>query len=296
MDLVYNRHALPLLKALSSETRLSILTMLQERPMSIVEISQKLGVSAAITSKHIASMEGLGIIRIVEEKGIRGTKKMCHPVMRKISFTFMNSQQEEKPAVARNRKIGSYDDCKILPKCGLYANKKLIGVENDSRYFNSPERESADVLWYQNGYVAYDFPCDAAALRELCFTWSMAVCTTKTSVKAGCAAKIYINDKLAACLSYTDPKPIVTDKIAFAVKHRPFELIINESQTVINGKPGENITIADIVKGDTISLKIHTEGNGETGALISLSGRGKSEKNAHIALTVWEKGGTAIEA
>ena len=44
---------------------------------------------------------------------------------------------------------------------------KIIGVVDDPRFFASPERFGAEILWFGHGYVEYMLPCYLQENQEL---------------------------------------------------------------------------------------------------------------------------------
>ena len=54
--------------------------------------------------------------------------------------------------------VGQYVGYEVYPTCGISTPDHLIGVEDDPRYFASPERVNADIIWMGHGYVEYIIP------------------------------------------------------------------------------------------------------------------------------------------
>ncbi len=72
------RAGMPIFKALSSETRLCILELLQEEgAMSITAIAEKLGLTAGTLTPHIRALQDCGLITISMTEGKHGTMKIC---------------------------------------------------------------------------------------------------------------------------------------------------------------------------------------------------------------------------
>ena len=72
------RDGLPIFKALSSETRIMILELLQtEGPMSLTAISERLAITPGALTPHIRMMQECGLISIAMAEGKHGTLKIC---------------------------------------------------------------------------------------------------------------------------------------------------------------------------------------------------------------------------
>ena len=54
--------------------------------------------------------------------------------------------------------IGNFKRVSIKPTCGLASDSKYIGMIDDPRSFYEPEHVFAQILWFRQGFVEYDFP------------------------------------------------------------------------------------------------------------------------------------------
>ena len=60
MELRLDKESLAVYKALASETRLNILTLLAEHPRTISELATALSLSKAVLSRHMAILDEVG--------------------------------------------------------------------------------------------------------------------------------------------------------------------------------------------------------------------------------------------
>ena len=72
MQLDMSSASLPVYEALSSEVRLHIIRLISEKPMSVKELAQELGLSSAIVTKHL---DKLAAAELVTSKRV-GRSKM----------------------------------------------------------------------------------------------------------------------------------------------------------------------------------------------------------------------------
>ena len=63
--------------ALSSELRLKILQLLDERSMNVLELSQRLDMPISTVSNSIVVLEEADLIRTERQNGVRGVAKLC---------------------------------------------------------------------------------------------------------------------------------------------------------------------------------------------------------------------------
>lgn len=165
-------------ESLSSQTRLRIIGLLAGKPRNIRELSESLGLSSAIVTKHIQMLEKAGIVASENLAGKRGMQKLCRLDLEYATLRFL----PPPPARGENAyfcsmPVGQYKSYEVCPTCGLASGEKIIGMVDDPRYFADPEHVRASLVWFGSGYVEYSLPNfllsnqTAAGLRitlELC--------------------------------------------------------------------------------------------------------------------------------
>lgn len=55
-------------------------------------------------------------------------------------------------------KVGQFSRHQVWPTCGIATSESVIGEFDDIRYFNHPDRFTANILWFTKGYVEYTIP------------------------------------------------------------------------------------------------------------------------------------------
>ncbi|MHA1730516.1 MAG: ArsR/SmtB family transcription factor [Promethearchaeota archaeon] len=75
-----------LAKALSSATRHKILKMLQEAPMDVSRIAERLNQTEANVSAQIKILSQAGLIDFEYQPGHHGVRKICRPKVEKITI------------------------------------------------------------------------------------------------------------------------------------------------------------------------------------------------------------------
>ncbi|GAB4326184.1 MAG: hypothetical protein Kow0069_32550 [Promethearchaeota archaeon] len=73
-----------LAKALSSKTRHKILKILQEAPMDVSRIAERLGQTQANVSAQIKILSAAGLVDFEYQPGNHGVRKICRPKIDKI--------------------------------------------------------------------------------------------------------------------------------------------------------------------------------------------------------------------
>lgn len=150
--------AVPLFKCLGSEMRIAVLELLAEKgPMQMSLIAENLGITPGSLSLHIKQLAECGLIHIRFDSGKHGIQRICSIVDEKILVDFeraISSRNVYETEIG----VGLYSDYDVFPTCGISTSDHLIGIEDDPKYFSSPERIDAGILWFTTGYVEYIIP------------------------------------------------------------------------------------------------------------------------------------------
>lgn len=149
-------------EALASKTRLRVVQLLSEKDMNIKELSEQLGISSSIMTKHIRKLESAKIIttRQVNKDGSR--HKLCillNPVTEiHVPHFRIDRSDDRKKMYETNLPVGQYTMLKARPPCGLASEETTLGDMDDPVHMLSPERVAAQLLWLGEGYVEYVLP------------------------------------------------------------------------------------------------------------------------------------------
>ena len=147
-------------KALSSNVRLEILDILREKPLNISEISEKMGIPISSTALHMKVLDDSGIVITQSMPGLRGSQRVCGLKINQVTMTLLN-QQENFPKdniYTETMPIGNYFDCKITAPCGIASENTFLSSEDSVYGFYSPDKHTAQILWFTQGYLEYRFP------------------------------------------------------------------------------------------------------------------------------------------
>ena len=145
--------------ALGSETRLSILKLLNDRKMNVNEIAEELQLPQSTVSTNITILEKVGLITVESAAGKRGSQKRCSVPYDEIVVQLPSMKKE----VAQNvievaMPIGLYTDFEVGPPCGLCSQEEIIGFLDVPETFFNPKRAVASLIWFERGFVEYKFP------------------------------------------------------------------------------------------------------------------------------------------
>jgi len=144
-------------RALSSDLRLKILELLNERSMNVIELAQKLEVPVSTVSNSIVILEEADLIRTERQTGVRGVMKLCSRKKDNIAISLVMPHGHEIQSHYQMMPIGHYTDISVTPVCGLLSDVRNIGEQDDVSSFYDQMRYDAQLLWFQQGYVEYRF-------------------------------------------------------------------------------------------------------------------------------------------
>ena len=145
-------------KALGSDTRIQILNILLENEqMSMNQLATELNISNGALTGHIKKLEECGLINISNESAGHGNQKMCSVTQDRI-IVDIKKPIDYKNVFETEIKVGQFSRHQVWPTCGIATSESVSGECDDIRYFNHPDRFTANILWFTKGYVEYTIP------------------------------------------------------------------------------------------------------------------------------------------
>jgi predicted transcriptional regulator len=145
-------------KAMASQNRIRILRYLADRVASVNDIAAALDLPGSTAALHVETLEEAGLIRTELEPASRGLRKICSRNYDRIILDLPFGQPPPEQAIELSMPIGAFVDCQIAPTCGLASETGIIGLFDDPASFYEPDRISAQLIWFYQGYVEYRFP------------------------------------------------------------------------------------------------------------------------------------------
>ena len=151
-------------RALASRDRIRILRLITSQPMNIYEIGRCLNLPFSTVSNHISVLEDAQIIFVATQQGKKRHVKMCSRQLSRLTFHFMDNKTKNAPnsPFVVEMPVGHFVEANIQSPCGLYTidendeNGKMIAVDRPYEFFTT-ERFKSELLWFDNGFVGYNF-------------------------------------------------------------------------------------------------------------------------------------------
>lgn len=166
--------------ALSTELRLNILALLDQKTLSCLELSKQLDYPLSTISANVKILEEAGLIMTKLLPARNGSKKICSSV-----FQDMHIQLGQGAAIAESTRkqeleipIGNYMDFQIKPSCGMVIDHFDLSELDTTRLFYAPERIRAGLIWLRQGYLEYRIPIDHHINLHMCsISFEMELCS-----------------------------------------------------------------------------------------------------------------------
>jgi predicted transcriptional regulator len=155
------------LKGLASEIRINILDLLRENSKNVNEIASILNLPQSTVATNVMILEKAGLIKTVNKKASRGSEKKCHLIYDEFVLMFSDPKKEENNNVIEvEMPIGLFIQYDISPPCGMCSSEQIIGYLDSISSFLEPDRGKAGLLWFEKGFVEYQFPNNALIKKK----------------------------------------------------------------------------------------------------------------------------------
>lgn len=144
-------------QALSIDTRLQILELLQDKKLNVNEIASSLNIPVSTATVNIKKLEEADLIETELLTGIRGSQKVCSLKYERIILDIKIPEKDEN-ILTIPMPIGQFVRCEVEPTCGIVTDNGPLGLYDDKKSFYLTERLNAQLIWFKTGYLEYNFP------------------------------------------------------------------------------------------------------------------------------------------
>lgn len=272
--------------ALASPIRLRILSLLDERPLNISEICQRLQVPLSSTATAVNILEKAGLVISRSTPGVRGAQKLCALRVDSLFMQVKKAQASgEEDTYVERMPIGNYCDFQIGAPCGILSEHGYISNEDSPYGFFLPEHTKAQLIWFSLGYLEYRFfnrqMCRKKEPRMIEFSFEM--CSEAPGYDSNWKSDItvWLNGvRIGTLFSSGDfgnrrgqlnPDWWDNNNTQYGLLHR---VCVMKEGTLLDDEFFPEFTIADfhLRKTDYISLKIGVEKDAQYAGGINLFG------------------------
>ncbi len=142
--------------ALSSPIRIQVMRQLGEGSMNVGEIAAALDIPMSTAAISVKTLEDAGLIRTVNQPGVRGSMKLCSRRLDHIDLDIAPPEAEPASFIALSMPIGGYSRADgIQPTCGLCGLNSALGEMDNPLAFYQPNRFEAQLVWFRQGFLEY---------------------------------------------------------------------------------------------------------------------------------------------
>lgn len=152
-----------ILRSLASEVRVRILEHLtRQGPRNVNQVSEDLDLPQSTVSSNMQILVDAGLVQTRSEKGRKGSQKICASTFTEMLIAFKEpTPAKQANAIEVAMPIGLYTRCEVSAPCGLCSPDGIIGLLDVPDTFLDPGRMRAGLLWFNHGFVEYQFPNNA---------------------------------------------------------------------------------------------------------------------------------------
>ena len=142
--------------------------ILKEGKLNVGEIARALSIPQSTAVVSIKVLKAAGLIDIEMAPGRKGSQKICSLPYDEVVIQLPSMNKEvDNRTVEVQMPVGLYTDFEVSPPCGLCSREKIIGFLDVPSSFLSPERSTADLVWFEKGFLEYKFPNNMPKGEEL---------------------------------------------------------------------------------------------------------------------------------
>ena len=261
-------NVLPVLKALATQTRQTMLALLTDQVLNVSELAAAMNLPHSTVSFNLNQLQAAGLVSVATEPGARGTQKLCAKRYDEVHIRLPGAEVQKAPNVASvAMPIGSYRFAEARPSCGLVSETKIIGMLDDPRSFFEPEHVHAQLLWFAgSGHVEYALPNNLPfGGRPRTLDLSMEVCSEAPGHNPAWLSDLTLSLNDVDVGTWTCPgdfggRPGLLTPAWWPIERTTYGLLkqwtVTETGTLIDGMTLSGVTIADLRLAQSNHIKV----------------------------------------
>lgn len=275
-----------ILQALGNETRLLILSLLSHRTMNVSALAEATGLAPSTVAFNIKQLESCGLVNVQFQPGTRGQQKLVSKRYDEVHFKLPGVAIESNSNVIEvSMPIGNFKRVNVKPTCGIASDTKYIGMIDDVRSFYEPEHVFAQILWFRQGFVEYDFPNNVpVGAQAVDLELSMEICSEAPEYDLDWPSDITLMINDIEVGTWTSPADFGGQRGKLTPEWWPIEQTqygvlkrwrVNSEGSYIDGSPVSDVKLMDLgLDGRThVSVRLEVKENARHVGGINLFGR-----------------------
>lgn len=286
-----------LFKCLASETRLKMIQLIEQQPRNISEMANILQVSPGIITRHVEYLERCRIVECETVSGQRGMQKMCSLCMDETTLVFRQTKNCRSDRKLLSIPVGQFTAYDVKATCGLCSADSIIGMQDDPRYFSTPARINAALVWFASGWLEYTIPCFAFSQRPIkAISISMEICSEAPDYNDDYPSDIYFHFNGKRIGYWTSPGDFGIKRGVYTpswwidgCQYGMLKTIrITERGITLDGEMLSSLTLQDILEdGKTdLIMRIESPENAVNAGGVTIHGKGFGNYDRNIEVEI----------
>lgn len=148
-------------RAVSVPERLAVLKCILLASKSVPDIAAELNLPASSVARHIDILDKAGLIYTSLQPGPKGHTKYCSQAVLSVTLSLeADDSRKEDAGYEVEMPLGMFSHCHIKAPCGMTGAEGKIADFDNPKIFFSPVRTKAECIWFDCGFISYNFPAD----------------------------------------------------------------------------------------------------------------------------------------
>lgn len=164
-------------RAVSVPERLAVLKCILLASKSVPDIAAELNLPASSVARHIDILDKAGLIYTSLQPGPKGHAKYCSQAVLSVTLSLeADDSRKEDAGYEVEMPLGMFSHCHIKAPCGMTGAEGKIADFDNPKIFFSPVRTKAECIWFDCGFISYNFPADFSdkqRFSEISFTFEI---------------------------------------------------------------------------------------------------------------------------
>jgi predicted transcriptional regulator len=288
-------------RALSVPDRVRILQCLLARNKNLSEIAEELGMPISSVARHVDVLTEAQLLFINYQPGIKGHTKYCAQNVLSFSVHLGTPAGDENTAkeFSVEMPVGIFSHCHIKAPCGMAGKDNNLVAFDDPAIFFSPERINAECIWFDLGFISYNFPT-TPLMHHACseISFSFEVCSETIYYNNNWPSDITVQINNVEVGTFTSPGDFGGRRGHFTPEYWPItstqfgalrKVTVNRKGVFIdNVLIDSNITFDDLhlYDGNSVKFTIGIKDDAQHKGGINLFGKNFGDYPQSIIMTV----------
>ena len=205
-DAKEQKNVLAIAKALDSPEKIAVMQAIALRPINVWELARATGIPRTTVSRYVEDLARAQLIFLNYRPGKKGHTKVCNKTALNVEFLFEDLMIQNNPLTHfLEMPIGMYFDFKVGGTCGMLGINGAIGDMDDPSVFYDPKRMEAECIWFNSGFLSYNFPYKKSVNSLDSLEFSFEICSETGYYNDNWPSDItvFVND--VEILTFTSP-------------------------------------------------------------------------------------------